>query len=363
MSSRSQLVVTNLEELIPQDHFLRKLDSLFPWEKWAEPFEKCFKGEKEYGPKGYPVGVLLRMTVLSYLYNLGDKQTEIFVSENLAGRYFAGLSLDAAVPDETTLCRFRSRIVKRGRQQALESLFARIIEQAQKLGIEMGKVQILDSVHTESKANPEKEKRNGGNPPQDGGAAWGCKGSVKKRDPEGGKLKTEKKWFYGYKTHMSENQKTGLATSLTVSAGNASDNGFSRNLLAKDLAQGLGVTVVTGDKAYDDTELYAYCHQREIFPAIRVKKNRLEQKSGRLRRFWEDHVKQPFYRAGLKIRYKIEQKFGEAKTRHGLGRCRYLGLAKFKFQSFLTFMAMNLKRIVKLLEPGKPRKVYSVSPG
>lgn len=81
----------------------------------------------------------------------------MFVRENLAGRYFVGLGLDSVVPDETTLCRFRSRIVKKGRRQALDGLFSRIIQQAQKLGIEMGKVQILDSVHTESKANPEKE--------------------------------------------------------------------------------------------------------------------------------------------------------------------------------------------------------------
>ncbi len=55
------------------------------------------------------------------------------------------------------------------------------------------------------------------------------------------------------------------------------------------------------------------------------------------------------YREGLKERYKVERKFGEAKTGHGLRRCRYLGLVKYFVQVILTAMALNLKRMVKLL--------------
>ena len=55
------------------------------------------------------------------------------------------------------------------------------------------------------------------------------------------------------------------------------------------------------------------------------------------------------YQQGLKERYKIERKFGEAKQGHGLGRCRYLGKIGFAVQAFLTAMALNLKRLVKVL--------------
>ena len=57
----------------------------------------------------------------------------------------------------------------------------------------------------------------------------------------------------------------------------------------------------------------------------------------------------PDYRAGLRERYKIEQKFGEAKLWHGLRRCRYLGLARYRLQAYLTALVLNLKRLVKLL--------------
>jgi hypothetical protein len=55
------------------------------------------------------------------------------------------------------------------------------------------------------------------------------------------------------------------------------------------------------------------------------------------------------YQEGRQERYKIERKFGEAKQQHGLARCRYLGLLRYAIQSFLTAMALNLKRLVLLL--------------
>ena len=45
----------------------------------------------------------------------------------------------------------------------------------------------------------------------------------------------------------------------------------------------------------------------------------------------------------------MERKFGEGKQGHGLGRCRYVGEIKFAIQALLTAMALNLKRMVKLL--------------
>jgi hypothetical protein len=57
----------------------------------------------------------------------------------------------------------------------------------------------------------------------------------------------------------------------------------------------------------------------------------------------------PEYQKGLKERYKIERKFGEAKQGHGFGRCRYIGTVRFAVQAFLSAIMLNLKRMVKLL--------------
>ena len=73
------------------------------------------------------------------------------------------------------------------------------------------------------------------------------------------------------------------------------------------------------------------------------------EKKDRNKGLWVEMKGSETYREGQRQRYKIEQKNGEAKGRHGLGRCRYLGLAKYAVQSILVAMVMNLKRMVRLL--------------
>jgi len=64
---------------------------------------------------------------------------------------------------------------------------------------------------------------------------------------------------------------------------------------------------------------------------------------------WIELKRTQEYRAGKKERYKIERKFGEAKTNHGLRRCRSVGRLRYAIQAYLTAIVLNLKRMVKLL--------------
>ncbi len=52
----------------------------------------------------------------------------------------------------------------------------------------------------------------------------------------------------------------------------------------------------------------------------------------------------------LRKRRRIEAKFGEAKKHHAMLRARYRGRWRIAIQVFMTFIVMNLKRMVKLLE-------------
>ncbi len=49
-----------------------------------------------------------------------------------------------------------------------------------------------------------------------------------------------------------------------------------------------------------------------------------------------------------KKRPSIEHKFAEGKKYHGMGRARYWGLDKMRIQVFMTAIAINLKRMVRL---------------
>lgn len=77
-------------QVVPRNHFLRQLKELIPWEELTKDLARYYQGGAEYGPVPYHPSVLLKMLVLSYLYNLSERQTEEFVGDSLAARYFAG---------------------------------------------------------------------------------------------------------------------------------------------------------------------------------------------------------------------------------------------------------------------------------
>jgi IS5 family transposase len=139
-----------------------------------------------------------------------------------------------------------------------------------------------------------------------------------------------------------------LITSLVHTPGNDPDGKQLPRLLHKDLQQGLAVEIVTADRGYDDSDNHCLLWDRGIRSAICLNDYRTEKKDPS-KAVWLQLQESEEYRQGLKERYKIERKFGEAKKQHGLGRCRYVGLLRYAIQSLLTAMALNVKRIVLLL--------------
>ena len=105
---------------------------------------------------------------------------------------------------------------------------------------------------------------------------------------------------------------------------------------------------LTGDKAYDDTDLHVRLWTLGKHSALTLNDYRTAA-SNQHRDAWQRLKDSPAYQAGRAERYKIERKFGEAKRWHGFGRCRYVGLLRYGLQAHLTALVLNLKRIVTLL--------------
>jgi len=57
------------------------------------------------------------------------------------------------------------------------------------------------------------------------------------------------------------------------------------------------------------------------------------------------------FRDRMQIRHRIEEKNGEMKVAHGLGRADSVGLTAMRLQTYFTAFVVNVKRIVKLMEP------------
>ena len=337
------------DQVVPENHFLRLLNQLMDWERFTNRLIELYRGGGEYGRPPFNPTQLLKMGLLAYFYNLSDRQVEVYVNENLPAKYFVGLGLDQKAPDHSTLTVFRNRLIKQGDLGVFEVLLAEIVQIALASGIQFGSLQVIDSVHSEANVNTAKDKgrKDDGKGPHDPDAKWGVKGSQKAKDQNGQDV-DQVKYFYGYKGHVSMNAESNLITSLEVTSGEAYDGHHFCSLVDQDMALDIPAETYTADRGYDDGNNHFYLQHLNLQSAICLKDIRTKKKDAN-KQIWLEIIQSPAYKAGLKERYKIERKFGEAKQGHGLGRCRYLGLLRFGIQMFFTAIVLNLKRMVKLL--------------
>lgn len=337
------------DQIIPKNHFLVKAKEIIDWDRFTQRCIRWYKGSCEIGRAPYNPAVMLKMLFVSYLYNLSERQVEERVNLDLAFKYFVGLGVDEIPPDHSSLTYFKERLLKGGGKTAYDELLREILVQAKEKGIKFGSIQIIDSVHTIADINTDKERRRkdkGDKPPQDPDASWGVKHQRKVKDPETGQSFKQTEYFHGYKAHTSLNAQSGLITSVKSTTGKANDGKQLPTIIAKDNFTPLPrQRIYTGDKAYDDGENHEILKTKKFGDALRLKITRTKKKNSH-KEPWLKLLNDKRYQQGLKERYKIERKFGEAKLGHGLRRCRSLGLEKFHLQATLTAIVLDIKVVV-----------------
>jgi len=337
------------DRVVRRDHFLVALQELFDWEGLCGDLIKLYKGKGLRGRPPYKPELTFKMLFLSYLYNVSERQMEELATYHLAVKWFLGLAVDEPAPDHSTLTKFKGRLIHLGRGDELQRIFDGLIRQAMEQGIEMGDIQLLDSVHTQADVNNEKdrERQDQGKGPRDPDAQVIHKGKRSVVEP-GGRRTTRDIRYLGYKTHASTNAKTGVATGIIPARGNTADNKAYPALRQHDRSLPLPTTTYGGDRAYDDTDIHERLAQEGLHSGICLNDYRTQKKDPNKQR-WIEMMATPEYQTATALRYRVEQPFGIAKKSHGFERCRYIGLPRYGIQSFLTFMVLNCKRMVKLL--------------
>jgi transposase len=109
-------------QVVPPGHFLRQLNDIIDWERFTRRLLKLYKGGGMVGRPPFDPAMVLKMELIAYLYNLTERQLEVYINENLPAKYFVGLAADQSAPDHSTLTVFRERLIKRGRQRVFEEL-------------------------------------------------------------------------------------------------------------------------------------------------------------------------------------------------------------------------------------------------
>lgn len=337
------------ERVVDPRHFLVALRKLLDWESFSEALLSYYKGEGRRGRPPYNPVLMLKMLFISYLYGVSERQVEELATYHLAVKYFLGLAVDEVPPDHSSLTKFKDRLLREHAWEGFQQVFQGLIRQARAQGLEMGELQVLDSVHTRANVNNEKdrERQEGGRPPRDPEARTVNKGKRRVVGPEG-EVQELRVRYRGYKSHVSLNASTCLVTAVEPALGNTADNKAFPALRAQDRELELPTTTYGGDRAYDDTDLQARLEEEGLKSAICLNGYRTQKKDPNRER-WLALVADPEYQEAKAQRYRVEQPFGIAKQCHGFERCRYLGLLRYGVQAWMTFMVHNAKRIVKLL--------------
>src|SRR4030043_2075139 len=212
------------DQVVPRGHFLRKLNKSIDWNRFTRKLIKLYKGEGVVGRPPFDPALLMKVEIIAYLYNLTERQVEVYIKDTLPAKFFVGLAVDQHAPDHSTLTVFRERLIQRGKLKVFEEMLEEIVQMALRSGIQFGSIQIVDSVHSVADVNNDKDqnRQKKGKGPRDPDAKWGVKHTRKVKTKEG-KEEKQTEYFFGYKAHVSLNAKTGLMTGLEVTSGEAYD--------------------------------------------------------------------------------------------------------------------------------------------
>ncbi len=152
----SQVQIVSLEELVPQDHLLRKIENAMDWSFIYDLVKDSYSQDKGR-PSMDPV-MLIKIPLLQYLYGIRSmRQTIREIEVNVAYRWFLGLDLTDKVPHFTTFGKnYYRRFVG---TDIFEKIFARVLEEAIRRKLVNPKEIFVDATHVKASANSKKVKR------------------------------------------------------------------------------------------------------------------------------------------------------------------------------------------------------------
>lgn len=310
----------------PGQQRLDKLSSLVKWYRFEKVLAKLRpETGVSSGRPAYPNLMMFKALLLQSLYGLSDGELEEALYDRLSFRRFSGLALDEAVPDHSTLCRFRNRLVEAG---VLETLFAELDRQLDAAGLILRRGTMLDATVIETAAaRPPRER------PGDPEAEGGRKPPV---DPDAAFTRRKGKpgSSYGYKAHVGVDEGSGLIRRIVTTPANINDTVPADQLICGDERR------VLADAAYHTHEREAALWARRIRCGLMRRPNKHHPKLGPAARRFNRMVSRP--------RAAVETTFATLKRRMKFIAIRYRGLAKAKAQMLMASIAFNMRRWVTL---------------
>ena len=148
-----QMEMVWMDDLVPQDHLLRKIESAVNFEKIYEMVEDLYS-EDNGRPSIDPV-VLVKMVLIQHLYGLPSlRRTASEVEVNIAYKWFLGYGLKEETPHFSTLSyNFKHRFTS----ETVDKIFAWILNEIAEAGYLSTTAVFIDGTHIKANANNKKK--------------------------------------------------------------------------------------------------------------------------------------------------------------------------------------------------------------
>lgn len=302
----SATVFVKKPKLTKRQKFLQEMAQVIPWALWtsriAPHYPKAGRGRRPF-----PLETMLRIHLMQQWFGYSDPAMEEALHDVPMLREFAGLDAgEEAMPDETTILKFRRLLETHGLAQTLFDETAALLAEK---GLLLRQGTIVDA--TLIAAPPSTKNRE------------------RKRDGEMSSTKKGNNYHFGMKAHIGVDADSGLVHTLEVTTAKVPDGVMTDALLHGE------ETVVLGDRAYarndrnleavraEDDPVWAFAFKRKAGQTLTAEQETLNRMLASLRAL----VEHPF-----RI---VKRQFGHTKV-------RYRGLFKNGQQLYLLFALANL---------------------
>lgn len=335
-----------LEARVPKHHPLRKLRAVVDilLATLDDEFDALYARR---GRDSIPPERLLRASLLQVLLSIrSERQLVEHIDFNLLYRWFVGLTMDDDVWDHSTFSANRERLLN---ERISRLFFERVLLLAEWKELVSDEHFSVDGTLIQAWASQKSfVKKDGSTPPPEGGGrnpTVNFKGEKRGNDTHASSTDPDARLYKkseGDKSqlcflgHVLMENRSGLVVDVTVTHATGTAEREAAQAMVKRTITKPGATL-GADKNYDTQDFVAALRKHKVTPHVASK-----DKGSAIDRRTTRH---DGYRKSLKIRKRIEEVFGWAKTVGPLRQTRFRGLKKVAAQTVFTFAAYNLTRM------------------
>jgi transposase len=366
----SMLVLRSPEDMVPKEHPIRAVKALAD-AALASMSEQLDAMYASTGRASIPPEWMLKGSLLMALYSVRSER--LFCEQlgyNMLFRWFLDMDMTEEPFDHSTFSKNRERLM---RHDVARLFFTEVVAHAtrEKLmssehftvdgtmieaNASMKSFQPRESAEERRKARNRRKanKRKGGGGKGGGGSNPDVdfRGEQRRNDTHESKTDPAAKLFrkgqgkeaklcFGAQALM-ENRNGLLVDFRITEPGGRAERDTAVVMLREHAPRGRRVTA-GGDKGYDTKEYVARCRESGITPHVARNENDYRRSAidGRTSRL-------PGYAVSQRIRKRVEEIFGWAKTVGGFRRTRFRGVSRTQLAAYFVATAYNLLRIARL---------------